>query len=223
MVSLGLIFGNMNRYRVENPAHWDRHSTFEFFKTFDVPFFNVTANVDVTALKAYCKRHNYSFLLASLYLSQKTLNQIPAFNYRFANNEVRLYQGSRAGCTILLPNESFAFCYFSPLPVMNDFIEEGEKAIENLKKDPNFAPRDGEANMVYYSVLPWVSFTSFQHARRHEKEDSVPRIVFGKYFKQGESIQMPLSIEAHHSFVDGIHVGKYFEILQKEINQLKIE
>ena len=41
-----------------------------------------------------------------------------------------------------------------------------------------------------------------------------------KYFEQNDQLLMPLSIEVHHSFVDGFHIGQYFEILQKEINQL---
>ena len=210
----------MNEYITENPEHWDRKSTFDFFNTFEIPFYNITANVDVTSLVTFCKKHNYSFLVACLYLSQKTIAQIPNFRYRFVNDEVRLYANTQAGCTILLENKSFAFCYFDPIQQMDEFIRKGEKSIHQLKSNPDFAPRSGDVNMIFYSVIPWVSFTSFQHARRFEKDDSIPRIVFGKYFKQAQQHLMPVSVEVHHSFVDGYHVGQYFEILQKEINDL---
>lgn len=211
----------MNNYTIENPSHWNRKSTFEFFKTFEIPFYNITANVDVTNLKAYCNNNNLSFLVTALFLSQKTISQISNFRYRLVNNEVRLYDETQAGCTILLENESFAFCYFNPLTELKSFVSQGMEAISNLKKNPGFAPRDGDANMIFYSVIPWLSFTSFQHARRFEKDDSIPRIVFGKYFRNNGQLQMPISVEVHHSFVDGIHIGKYFKILQEEINALK--
>ncbi|MFT4753070.1 MAG: chloramphenicol O-acetyltransferase type A [Salibacteraceae bacterium] len=212
----------MNKYTVENPNKWARKSTFEFFKTFDIPFFNVTANVDVQILKEYCDTHSLSFLNACLFLSQKTISQIPNFRYRFVDNEIRLYEKTQAGCTILLDDQSFAFCYFPMDDELQGYVQNADKNIQALKSNPDFAPRDGDANMIFYSVLPWVSFTSFQHARRFEKEDSIPRIVFGKYFKQNQQLCMPVSVEVHHSFVDGLHIGQYFEIFQKEINQLKI-
>ena len=60
-------------------------------------------------------------------------------------------------------------------------------------------------------MIPWISFTSFTHARKPAKEDSVPKIVFGKYTKKNDSVKMPVSVEVHHSLMDGIHVGKFFE------------
>lgn len=211
---------SMNKFTVENPGNWSRKSTYEFFNSFEIPFYNITANVDVTRLKAFCDEKDLPFLVTALFLSQKTIQQVPNFRYRFVDNEVRLYEKTQAGCTILLENKSFAFCYFPPEETLTKYVSEGSKAIAHLKQNPDFAPRDGDANMIFYSVIPWISFTSFQHARRFEKDDSIPRIVFGKYFNQDNKLLMPVSIEVHHSFVDGLHVGQYFETFQKEINQL---
>ncbi len=213
----------MEKYTIEQPENWDRKSTFEFFKTFEVPFYNITANVDVSRLRQYCKENNFQFLIMSLFLSQKTISQIPNFRYRLVKDQVRLYERTQAGCTILLENKSFAFCYFKPTSEVAEFHQYGEQAITELKANPDFTPRNGDANMIFYSVIPWISFTSFQHARRLETEDSIPRIVFGKYFKQGDHLLMPISVEVHHSFVDGYHLGQYFEILQNEIDSLPLK
>lgn len=213
----------MEKYIIEDPENWDRKSTFEFFKNFEIPFYNITANLDVTRLRQYCKENNYQFLVMALFISQKTIAQIPNFRYRLVDNEVRLYERTQAGCTILLENKSFAFCYFNPTINENEFNQFGARAIKKLKANPDFAPRDGDVNMIFYSVIPWISFTSFQHARRFEKDDSIPRIVFGKYFSQGEQTLLPVSVEVHHSFVDGYHLGQYFEYMQKEINALPLK
>ena len=30
---------------------------------------------------------------------------------------------------------------------------------------------------------------------------------------------MPLSVQAHHALVDGVHMGRYFEIMQAYLDQ----
>ena len=67
-------------------------------------------------------------------------------------------------------------------------------------------------------MIPWISFSSFAHARKPGKEDSVPKIVCGKYIQQNDRIKMPVSVEAHHSLMDGIQVGKFFELCQVYLN-----
>ena len=199
---------------------WERKSTFEFFKTFDSPFYNITAPVNVTKLKAYCKKHNYSFFLVSLFISQKVIDQIDNFKYRLFEKDIRNYEYTQAGSTILLDNNTFSFCYFDIENDIHAFVKKGEIAIQRLKSDPDFEPRQGDLNMIFYSVIPWISFTSFQHARKNQEDDSIPRVVFGKYYTTNDEIMMPISIEVHHALVDGFHVGQYFELFEKEINKL---
>ena len=67
-------------------------------------------------------------------------------------------------------------------------------------------------------MIPWISFTSFAHARKPGKEDSVPKIVFGKYTQKNDLTKTPVSVEVHHSLMDGIHVGKFFELFQVYLN-----
>jgi chloramphenicol O-acetyltransferase type A len=74
--------------------------------------------------------------------------------------------------------------------------------------------------LVYYSVIPWISFTSFKNATRLDDSQTIPRIVFGKLFTEAGKMKLPHSVEVHHAVMDGIHVGKYFNLLQKKIDNL---
>ena len=74
--------------------------------------------------------------------------------------------------------------------------------------------RDDRSDMIHYSALPWVAFTSFSHARNWRREDSVPKIVFGKYTERDGHRLMPVSVEVHHALMDGLHVGRFLERLQ---------
>lgn len=52
------------------------------------------------------------------------------------------------------------------------------------------------------------------------KEDSIPRISFGKYFIQDDKVLLPHSIQVNHMLLDGVHIGNYMERLQQFINEL---
>lgn len=44
--------------------------------------------------------------------------------------------------------------------------------------------------------------------------DSVPRFAWGKRFEDGTFLKMPLSVQGHHALMDGIHMGKFYAIMQ---------
>ena len=46
------------------------------------------------------------------------------------------------------------------------------------------------------------------------KDNATPFLDWGRYYDKDGRFFMPISIQAHHSFVDGIHVGKLVEKLQ---------
>jgi len=70
--------------------------------------------------------------------------------------------------------------------------------------------------------LPWVSFTSFSHARNWRREDSVPKIAFGKFIKKDDRVLMPFSVEVHHALMDGLHVGRYVMRLEEVLREPEI-
>lgn len=81
---------------------------------------------------------------------------------------------------------------------------------------------DGRDDLVYFSYNPWVSFKGLTHTIPLNKNNSVPEISLGKYFKEGDKILLPFSVQDYYSFVDGLHVGKYINSLQEYLNTFKI-
>jgi chloramphenicol O-acetyltransferase type A len=57
------------------------------------------------------------------------------------------------------------------------------------------------------------------HPMQLHPGDSVPRFAWGKFFKQGEYLKMPLGVQAHHALMDGIHMGRFYEGVQNVLNQ----
>lgn len=197
--------------------NWNRKNTFDYFKNFESPFFSITANVDVTEMHRFCKAKKHSFFLTSLYYSTQVCNQIENFCYRLNGEEVICYEKNDLGSTVLFDDQTFGYAYFEMRDDFQKFIEDGHQIIEELKKNNRLDPKDEKQDLIHYSVIPWIAFTSFQHARSIPIKDSIPKIVFGKIFDQENKKMMPISLSVHHALMDGWHVGQYFE----KMNQLK--
>lgn len=45
--------------------------------------------------------------------------------------------------------------------------------------------------------------------------ETYPRIVFGKYIREGDKVKMPLSIQRNHALVDGWHLGLFYRNFEK--------
>jgi chloramphenicol O-acetyltransferase type A len=197
---------------------WKRQDLFNFFKDYDNPFFNVCANVDVTALYDLVRSIKaFSFSIAYHFLSLKAANETEPFKYRLRGDSVIVHEHIHGGSTVLLDDERFTFFYFDYDETFERF-HGGAKAALNRARAANYRPDPNDVStrddLIHYSVLPWVSFTSVSNARHWGRQDSVPKMVFGKCFREGDSVKMPHSVEVHHALMDGLHVGRYFEKLE---------
>lgn len=199
---------------------WPRRATYEFFKDYDDPFFNITANLDVSTVYRFCKQNDLAFSLAALYYSLVAANEIREFRIRLLNGRLVEFDRIHATQTILNDDETFSFAYFEMKNDVVEFNRAGKAAREKYKALKTFDVESTRFDLIYYSVIPWVSFTSFKHASRLDKSQTVPRIVFGKLFDVGERNLMPVSVEANHTIMDGFHVGKYFTRFQEIINSI---
>jgi chloramphenicol O-acetyltransferase type A len=199
---------------------WNRKDVFGFFRDFEDPFFNVTVTLDVTVLVSVCKGHDLAFSSALLYFSQKAANQIREFKIRLLDGRLVEYERVEATQTVLLENEAFSFCYLPEAKNLRGFVSSSGNSMEHYKKLRTFDVESDRVDLIYYSILPWLSFTSFKHATRSTPGQTVPRIAFGKYTAgAGERIHMPVSVEVNHAIMDGIHVGKYISLFQQELDE----
>ncbi|HEX8495524.1 MAG TPA: chloramphenicol acetyltransferase [Pyrinomonadaceae bacterium] len=195
---------------------WHRRQQFEFFKGFDNPFFNICARVDVTSLLGLARAtKSISFFITYHFLSMKAANEVEPFRYRLRGDRVLIHDRIYAGTTLLLADESFTFVYFDYEEDFEVFHTRATAAVKNAQAGaPRLYEREGQDDLIHHSVIPWVAFTSISHARNWGRLDSVPKIAFGKYCEEGDRIKMPVSVEAHHALMDGLHVGLYFEKLE---------
>lgn len=211
---------NRAMYHAVDIDAWERKSTYEFFLDYEDPFFNIAANIDVTRLHQFCKQNDLAFSIAALFLSLHAANDVREFRLRLMDERVVEFDRVEATQTILNDDETFSFCYFEWRDDIFEFDRAGKAARTKYKTLKTFDVETDRIDLIYYSAIPWISFTSFKHASRRDNRQTVPRMVFGKIFDDGQAKKMPFSVEAHHALVDGVHVGKLFNLFQQKIDSL---
>ncbi|MCC5893424.1 tetratricopeptide repeat protein [Exiguobacterium sp.] len=206
----------MKRIQMET---WPRKKHYEFFKSFDAPHFNVTANVDVTKLHTLAKTSGQSFFKLFLYGAVKTANEIPELRYRMRGDEVVEHDVVHPSFTVMMDEDVFNFCTVSYKETFSQFVEDVTARMEEAKQHVYVGDEESD-DLLYITSVPWVSFTSISHPTHDQRHDSVPRIAWGKFMPSGDRLTMPLSVQAHHALVDGVHVGRYYERLQVWLDDL---
>lgn len=202
---------------------WPRRQQFDWFRTYERPFFNVCAPVDTTRLLQACKERGLPFTVAYHFLSITTANEIEPFRYRLRGDRVLVHDRVDCGTTVAVAGERFAFAYVEYVDDFASFRAGFEQELARIEaRDGRLEPAEERDDLVHYSVLPWLAFTSFSHARRDDERDSIPKIVFGKTYESEGRLLMPHSVEVHHALMDGLHVGRYFERLQALLDEAKL-
>ena len=194
---------------------WARRDLFEFFRGYEKPHFNICTQVDVTSLLDLLRdRPGVSVSLAYLYFALRAANEIEPFRYRLKDGQVMVYDVINGGTTVLLPNESFSYAYFDYVEDFEKFLLGGAQSIKKVQAEGLLKPTMRD-DLIYFTVLPWVSFSSFAHARTPGRGESVPRIAFGKFTSENKRTRLPISVEVHHALMDGLHVGRFLARLEE--------
>jgi chloramphenicol O-acetyltransferase type A len=202
-------------------SSWPRRDQFEFFRKFDKPYFNLCTRVSVTELvRAHRAYPDVSPSLACHYFALRVANEIEPFRYRLRGDQVLVYDVINGGTTVLLPNEAFTLAYFDYNEDFAKFMQGAKAALDEVRAgDGAFRPKHDDDARIHFTILPWVSFTSFSHARNWGREDSVPKIAFGKFTKENDQTFLPISVEVHHALADGLHVGRYLNRFEELLGQ----
>ena len=195
---------------------WPRRDAFEFFRSFDKPWFNVCTRVDVARLKqAVADRGRGGLTLAYHFLALRLANAVEPFRYRLDGHRVLVHPVVHGSTTVLRENGSFGFAYLDYLPDFDTFAARGAAAIARARAGEKLLElRLEDTAKVHCTTLPWLHFSSFSHARHAGPDLSVPKLAFGRIDVDGARAWMPLSVEVHHALMDGLHVGQFVQAFE---------
>ncbi|MBD0405406.1 chloramphenicol acetyltransferase [Flammeovirga sp. EKP202] len=204
--------------KIVDIENWNRKEHYHFFSKFSEPFHGITVKVDCTKAYDQAKERGVSFFLYYLYRSIKAANQIVNFRYRILEGKVYEYDSIRPSCTIGREDGTFGFSYLDYHEQEDLFYKKAKEKIGEVKKSTSLFSGGAGDDVIHFSAIPWINFTSLSHARSFEMPDSVPKISFGQLTEEGGMKSMSVSIHVHHALVDAYHVGQFIEQFQNLLN-----
>lgn len=181
------------------------------------PYFGLVAEVDCTLEYQRAKETKSSFFAHYLHKSMIAVNQVEEFKLRIIDGEVYQFDTIHAGATIGRPDETFGFIFVPFSENFEQFNKELQREIDEVQNCSGLRLNndDIKKNLIRHSTLPWISFTALLHPTNFDRTESVPKITFGKTIKRENRLFLPVSVEAHHGLVDGLHISKYFQKFQE--------
>lgn len=202
-----------HKYRRIELSTWKRRQHFELFARGEYPYDGVTTNIDVTRLVEICRETDHKFFTAFMYVVARAINSIENFRYRVYEDQIVLCDQIDPSFNVLNPDtELYYFAYTVYNKDYQKFAEDVEAAKDFALKNNYMA--NNRLDVFYISCLPWFGFTDIIQPMGLAANNSIPRLVWGRYQEIGERVDMPFSVTTHHGFVDGLHIARLLEKMQ---------
>src|SRR5690606_17947737 len=101
--------------------------------------------------------------------------------------------------TIGREDGTFGFSLMEYNPEFKIFEKDACEEIERIQKTTGLFTRSfDDDNVIHFSAIPWVNFTSLTHARSYSYPDSCPKISFGKMITLDDGKKtMAMSVHVH--------------------------
>ena len=206
-----------NSYQIIDEKTWERAMHCMVFRNSVEPCFCVTFEADITGFKRMVKEQGLSFTLAMVHAVCKCANKIEVFRYRFVDGQVVLYDKIDTAFTYL--NKDTGLFKVVNVPMVDDLKEYCELAAKTANEQKEYFTGPLGNDVFQCSPMPWVTYTHISHTNSGKKDNATPLFDWGKYYEKDGLLLMPVSVQAHHSFVDGIHIGAFVDALERYLSQ----
>ena len=206
-----------NQYKVIVEKTWDRAMHCMVFRNSIEPASCVTFEADITNFRHVIKEQELSFTMAMVYAVCRCANEIEAFRYRFADGQIVLFDRIDTAFTYL--NKGTELFKVVNVPFIDDLKEYCELALKTANEQKEYLTGPLENDVFQCSPMPWVTYTHISHTNAGKKDNATPLFYWGKYYEKDGRTMIPVSVQAHHSFVDGLHIGQFVERLQKYFDE----
>lgn len=194
---------------------YPRRSHYEYFKSLAYPYVGLTANVEVMPLIRYAKEQNGSPFLACLWAAANAANAVPELRQRIVEDKIVEFEHCDTAHTVAMPDKTFCNCRTDCRRSLEEFLIYGRQCQQEAMTHHGFvSTQEDETNLIFLSCVPWVAFTQVIQPAPIPA-DCNPRIVFGKFIRDGEKTFMPLHIQCNHALVDGRHLGEFYQAFEE--------
>jgi chloramphenicol O-acetyltransferase type A len=191
---------------------YPRRPHLDFFLRNPSPFYSATFELDATKVRARAKEIGASTFAAMVWSYHRALLGIDAFRTRLEGDEVVLHDALAVGMAVPAPRRTFTF---ATLPFDPDPIAWLARAAEVVADASTHVDLTGGAtpDFAYYTSVPKLPFTSFNHVLLADPRAGQPEAAFGKFREEAGKSIVPVGILVNHLYVDGADLGDLYEAL----------
>lgn len=200
-----------NTYRAVESYH--RQPVFDFFAKYRNPFYAATFHLDMTRVREFADEGGYPVYLNLCYFVTRAMREIEDFRYRLLNGRLVLYDDLHPGLAEPAPGGLFTFAYYEYHPDVATFNERAREISQAARLGVELADPE-HRNGVWFTSLPKVPFTSFNHAY-NRSTDTEPQVAFGRYARRDGRLMVPLGVQVNHMLIDGNALGELVERAQR--------
>ena len=196
---------------------YPRREHFDYFRSLQSPMAGVTAEVDVTALKGFCAARGCSFYAAFMHIAALAADAVPELRRRIHGGGIAEYDACGTSHVELREDGTYAYCTLYHAMDWDEYLPyaDEERAGGSIEEDVDVE------GLYFVTSLPWLKYTQLIQPTAGGDESN-PRISWGRFEEDHRGrLMMPVTLLAHHGLVDGLHIARFYQNVEKEIAALE--
>lgn len=208
-------------YTLVNLNEWGRGSLFKFYIDKMRIVMSLTADVNVTNLRAYSKKNNLNFYPLMLWVVSKIINSHDEFKYSWddAGNLIKWDFVSPSYTDFHADDENFVKMVTEYSDDLFEFCSRVDKDRQRHKNEQAILVNQ-PPNFFDVSCLPWIKYSHFDIHVFDEGKFLAPVVTWGKFEEKDGKLIMPLTMNIHHAVADGFHLSRFFNEVQELVDSL---
>lgn len=208
-------------YTIVNLNEWSRGSLFKFYIDKMRIVMSLTADVNVTNLRAYSKKNNLNFYPLMLWVVSKIINSHDEFKYSWddAGNLIKWDFVSPSYTDFHADDENFVKMVTEYSDDLFEFCSRVDKDRQRHKNERAVLDNQPQ-NFFDVSCLPWIKYSHFDIHVFDEGKFLAPVVTWGKFEEKDGKLIMPLTMNIHHAVADGFHLSRFFNEVQELVDSL---
>lgn len=200
-----------------DPQKTSRASAFELWMTSPMPMVTLTKTFDVSRVLKASKKNGIKFNALLCWCIGKAASQMKEFY--LLPEQGKLFEYDRIAINVIVNNSKGGInsCDIPFTANINEFAKEYDKLTAEASAQCKSSFLE-DYMIVGTSAMIQTELDSI--VNQYTEKFSNPMVMWGRYRKQWFKTTLPISLQFHHTQMDGGHGATFLEQLQQEIKKL---
>ena len=200
-----------------DPQKTSRAEAFELWMTSPMPMVTLTKTFDVSRVLKASKKNGIKFNALLCWCIGKAASQMKEFY--LLPEQGKLFEYDRIAINVIVNNSKGGInsCDIPFTANINEFAKEYDKLTAEASAQCKSSFLE-DYMIVGTSAMIQTELDSI--VNQYTEKFSNPMVMWGRYRKQWLKTTLPISLQFHHTQMDGGHGATFLEQLQQEIKEL---